>query len=63
MTTNPFATTIVDTLFDSTANTGTNLMGTAMRLLAAGEPITIEQLATAAGASVADVENAPAAAD
>ena len=32
MTTNPFATTIVDTLFDSTANTGTNLMGTAMRL-------------------------------
>ena len=36
MTTNPFATTIVDTLFDSTANTGTNLMGTAMRLLAAG---------------------------
>lgn len=63
MTANEFTDTIIGKLFDPTGTTGTTLMGTAMRLLAHGEPITAEQLATAAGVSVADIESAPAASD
>jgi alkylmercury lyase len=63
MAANPFATKIADTLFAPAAHNGTNLMGTAMRLLTHGKPITVEELAETAGATVADVANAPAAAD
>ncbi|MFF5035665.1 organomercurial lyase MerB [Nocardia salmonicida] len=63
MTANEFTDTIIGKLFDPAGTTGTTLMGTAMRLLAHGEPITVEQLATTAGVSVADIESAPAASD
>ncbi|MFI1916120.1 organomercurial lyase MerB [Nocardia sp. NPDC020380] len=63
MTANEFTDTIIDKLFDTAGTTAATLMGTAMRLLAEGRPITLEQLATAAGVRVADIESAPAASD
>ncbi|WP_280382602.1 organomercurial lyase MerB [Nocardia wallacei] len=63
MTASKFTDTIIGKLFDPAGTTRTTLMGTAMRLLAHGEPIAVDQLATAAGVEVADIESAPAAAD
>ncbi len=55
-----FAATVADTLQGPDQQTGRNLMRTAVRLLACGEPVTVIELATAAGVDVADVSNAPA---
>lgn len=63
MTADRFATTIADTLFGPDEHIGAKLMRTAMRLLAHGNPITLTELATAAGVEVADLENAPAGQD
>jgi alkylmercury lyase len=41
----------------------TNLTGTAIRLLSRGTPITLTELAEAAGVEVADIDSAPAAQD
>ena len=43
--------------------TGRRLMRTAVRLLARGTPLTLAELATAAGVDVADLNNAPAGQD
>lgn len=61
--TNPFTAQIIDTLFANDTPTGTTLMRTAIRLLALGAPITVEQLAAAAGVDPAELAPAPAAAD
>jgi alkylmercury lyase len=63
MTAERFATTIADTLFGSDQQTGRNLMCTAMRLLAHGNPITVTELAAAADVEVAELDNAPAGQD
>jgi alkylmercury lyase len=62
-TAGPFTTEIIDKPFTPDAHTGTNLMRTAMRLLALGAPVTAEQLTAAAGVSAADSATALAAAD
>jgi alkylmercury lyase len=41
----------------------TNLTGTAIRLLSRGTPITLTELAEAAGVEVADIDSAPAGQD
>jgi alkylmercury lyase len=41
----------------------TNLTGTAIRLLSQGNPITLNELAEAAGVDIADLDNAPAGQD
>jgi alkylmercury lyase len=63
MTADRFATAIADTLFGPDQQTGTSLMRTAMRLLARGNPITVTELAAAAGVEVTDLDNAPAGKD
>jgi alkylmercury lyase len=55
--------TAADTLLGPDQQTGRNLMCTAVRLLAHGKPVTVAELATAAGVDVADVSNAPAGRD
>jgi alkylmercury lyase len=61
LSTKPFITEIVDTLIDD--GTGMNLMAAAIRLLAHGQPITVDQLARAAGLNAADIAAVPAADD
>lgn len=56
-------TTVADTLLGPDEQTGRNLMRTAIRLLAHGKPVTVAELATAAGVDVADISNAPAGRD
>jgi alkylmercury lyase len=63
MTADRFANTIADTLFGPDQQTGRHLMRTAVHLLAHGKPVTITELATAAGVVVADLTNAPAGHD
>ncbi|MFF3229033.1 organomercurial lyase MerB [Nocardia suismassiliense] len=63
MTANEFTDTIIGKLFDPSGSNGVAVLCTAMRLLAHGKPITVDQLATAAGVSVSEVESAPAASD
>lgn len=63
MTADRFADTIADTLFGPEHQTGRSLMRTALRLLARGTPVTVAELAAAAGVDVADVRNAPAGQD
>lgn len=58
-----FAATVADTLLGPDQRTGRNLMRTAVRLLADGKPVTVTELATAAGVDVADLSNAPAGHD
>nr|WP_110317997.1 organomercurial lyase MerB [Mycolicibacterium moriokaense] len=58
-----FAATVADTLLGPDRQTGRNLMRTAVRLLAHGKPVTVAELATAAGVDVADITNAPAGRD
>lgn len=55
-----FAATVADTLLGPDQQSGRNLMRIAVRLLAHGKPVTVTELATAAGVDVADVSNAPA---
>ena len=63
MTADRFANTVADTLFGPDQQTGRHLMRTAVHLLAHGKPVTITELATAAGVVVADLTNAPAGHD
>ena len=63
MTADRFANTIADTLFGPDQQTGRHLMRTAVHLLAHGKPVTITELAAAAGVVVADLTNAPAGHD
>lgn len=58
-----FVATAADTLLDPDQQSGRNLMRTAVRLLAHGKPVTVTEVATAAGVDVADVSNAPAGHD
>jgi len=58
-----FATAIAETLLGPDQRTGRNLMRTAIRLLAHGKPVTLTDLASAAGVDIADVNNAPAGCD
>ena len=53
----------VDTLLGPDHQAGRNLMRTAVRLLSHGSPITVTELADAAGVDVADLDNAPAGHD
>ncbi|WP_378740361.1 organomercurial lyase MerB [Nocardia brasiliensis] len=59
----PFTAQIIDTLFADDTPTSTTLLRTAIRLLALGAPITVEQLAAAAGVDPTELAAAPAAAD
>ena len=52
-----------DTLLGPGHRAGRNLMRTAIRLLSHGRPITITELAAAAGVDAADLANAPASQD
>jgi alkylmercury lyase len=52
-----------DVLLGPDHRAGRQLMRTAIRLLARGIPVTVTELAAAAGADVADVSNAPGAQD
>jgi alkylmercury lyase len=52
-----------DVLLGPDHRAGRQLMRTAIRLLASGTPVTVTELAAAAGADVADVSNAPGAQD
>jgi alkylmercury lyase len=63
MTPDRFANAVADTLFRPDQQTGRRLMRTAVHLLAHGKPVTITELATAAGIEVADLTNAPAGHD
>jgi alkylmercury lyase len=63
MSADRFAATVADTLLGPDQQPGRNLMRTAVRLLAHGKPVTVAELATAAGVDVADVSNAPAGRD
>lgn len=65
MSTNRFTHTAIDAGIDAgtDAGAGTKLFVTAIRLIADGKPIAIYDLAAAAGASIADIERAPSAAD
>ena len=58
-----FAAAIANTLFGPDEHIGANLMRVAVRLLAHGKPVTVTELATAAGVEVADLPNAPAGQD
>ena len=58
-----FAATIAETLFGPDQQSGRSLMRIAVRLLADGDPVTVSELATAAGVDVADLRNAPAGQD
>jgi alkylmercury lyase len=58
-----FAATIADTLFGPEQQVGRKLMRTAVRLLANGKPVTMSELASAAGVEVGDLSNAPAGQD
>ena len=58
-----FAATVADTLLGPDQQSGRNLMRTAVRLLAHGKPVTVTELATAAGVELADVSHAPAGHD
>ena len=63
MSADRFAATVADTLLGPDQQTRRNLMHTAVRLLDHGKPVTVAELATAAGVDVADVSNAPAGHD
>lgn len=63
MSTERFAATIADSLLGPEHQTGRNLMRSALRLLADGTPVTVAELAAAAGVDVADLNNAPAGQD
>jgi hypothetical protein len=63
MTADRLTTTIADVLLGPEQQTGRNLMRTAIRLLSHGKPVTVTELAIAAGVDVADVNNAPAGHD
>jgi alkylmercury lyase len=63
MTADRFAATVADILLGRDQATGKNLMRTAVRLLARGRPITVTELAAAAGVEVDDLRNAPAGHD
>ena len=63
MTADHFAAAIANTLFGPDEHIGANLMRVAVRLLAHGKPITVTELAAAAGVEVADLPNAPAGQD
>ena len=52
-----------DTLLGPDHQAGRNLMRAAVRLLSRGKPITLTELAAAAGVDVADLDNAPAGHD
>jgi alkylmercury lyase len=60
MTTDPSASTLADALLGPEHQTGRRLMRTALRLLAHGTPVTMDELATTAGIDVADISNTPA---
>ena len=55
--------TTADTLLGPGQRTGRHLMRTAVRLLARGTPVTLAELAAAAGVDAVDVSNAPAGHD
>jgi alkylmercury lyase len=63
MTADRFAITIADTLFGPDHEAGRSLMRTTMRLLAHGTPVTMAQLAAAAGVDGLDLNDAPAGND
>jgi alkylmercury lyase len=63
VTTDRFASTAADALLGCDQATGRKLMRTAMRLLAHGRPVTLADLAAAAGVEVDDLRNAPAGQD
>jgi alkylmercury lyase len=63
MSADHFANTIADTLFGPDQQTGRHLMRAAVHLLARGKPVTITELAAAAGVEIADLTTAPAGHD
>jgi alkylmercury lyase len=65
MSTNRFTHTAVDAFIDVGTDdaTGTKLLVTGIRLIAGGKPVAVDELAIAAGVSIADIERAPSAAD
>jgi alkylmercury lyase len=63
MSADRFTATVANTPLGPDQQTGRHLMRTAVRLLAHGTPVTVPELATAAGVDVADVSNAPAGRD
>ena len=63
MTAERFAAAAAETFLGPHQATGRRLMRTALRLLARGRPVTVTELATAAGVEVDDLSNAPAGHD
>jgi alkylmercury lyase len=63
MTADRFAATIADALLGPEHKIGRKLMRTAIRLLAEGKPVTVQELASDAGVEVDDLSTAPAGQD